>query len=77
MSGKRVATSFLAAAMAVGTLSSAAFAENGTVDPADLNWEKPEETLTLACMQVRVIRKNFWQMKMAERPLWTSGFWKI
>ena len=41
MSGKRVATSFLAAAMAVGTLSSAAFAENGTVDPADLNWEKP------------------------------------
>lgn len=40
MSGKRVATSFLAAAMAVGTLSSAAFAENGTVDPADLNWEK-------------------------------------
>ena len=31
MSGKRVATSFLAAAMAVGTLSSAAFAENGTV----------------------------------------------
>lgn len=39
MSGKRVATSFLAAAMAVGTLSSAAFAENGTVDPADLNWE--------------------------------------
>lgn len=34
MSGKRVATSFLAAAMAVGTLSSAAFAENGTVDPA-------------------------------------------
>ena len=47
MSGKRVATSFLAAAMAVGTLSSAAFAENGTVDPADLNWEKPEETINI------------------------------
>lgn len=77
MSGKRVATSFLAAAMAVGTLSSAAFAENGTVDPADLNWEKPEETINISGMQVRVIRKNFWQMKMAERPLWTSGFWKI
>lgn len=48
MSGKRVATSFLAAAMAVGTLSSAAFAENGTVDPADLNWEKPEETINIS-----------------------------
>lgn len=77
MSGKRVATSFLAAAMAVGTLSSAAFAENGTVDPADLNWEKPEETINISVYAVRVIRKNFWQMKMAERPLWTSGFWKI
>lgn len=77
MSGKRVATSFLAAAMAVGTLSSAAFAENGTVDPADLNWKSQKKLLILVCMQVRVIRKNFWQMKMAERPLWTSGFWKI
>mgnify|MGYP000550271027 FL=1 len=48
MSGKRVATSFLAAAMAVGTLSSAAFAENGTVDPADLNWESQKKLLTLA-----------------------------
>lgn len=48
MSGKRVATSFLAAAMAVGTLSSAAFAENGTVDPTDLNWEKPEETINIS-----------------------------
>lgn len=48
MSGKRVATSFLAAAIAVGTLSSAAFAENGTVDPADLNWEKPEETINIS-----------------------------
>ena len=48
MSGKRVATSFLAAAMAGGTLSSAAFAENGTVDPADLNWEKPEETINIS-----------------------------
>ena len=48
MSGKRVATSFLAAEMAVGTLSSAAFAENGTVDPADLNWEKPEETINIS-----------------------------
>lgn len=77
MSGKRVATSFLAAAMAVGTLSSAAFAENGTVDPADLNWEKPEETINISVYAGEGDRKNFWQMKMAERPLWTSGFWKI
>ena len=34
--------------MAVGTLSSAAFAENGTIDPADLNWEKPEETINIS-----------------------------
>lgn len=77
MSGKRVATSFLAAAMAVGTLSSAAFAENGTVDPADLNWEKPEETINISVYAGEGDQEEFWQMKMAERPLWTSGFWKI
>ena len=37
MSGKRVATSFLAAAMAVGTSS---IWERTKIDPADLDWEK-------------------------------------
>lgn len=48
MKGKRVGTSFLAAAMAVGTLSSVAFAGDGTIDPADLGWEKPEETINIS-----------------------------